>query len=275
MRVTIATEPAPGHVNEDFAAATAQTAVLLDGVGLSGVDDGGCLHGVAWYVRRLGGELLARLTDRPDADLRLALGDAIGDVSQSHRSTCDIDHPGTPSSTVVVATVKCGVLRYLVLADSTLVICGPERHQRVVTDSREADVGRRFRTGMDSVTGGTPDHDEARRSYVEALRGYRNRVGGFWVAAASPDAAAHALTGEVEVATAASALLLSDGASRLVDRFRLCDWDHVAQVSSTEGPEALLAAVREAESADPHGRRWPRGKIFDDATVVYCDRLAG
>jgi hypothetical protein len=28
--------------------------------------------------------------------------------------------------------------------------------------------------------------------------------------------------------------------------------------------------VREAESSDLDGSRWPRGKAHDDATVAYC-----
>ena len=31
----------------------------------------------------------------------------------------------------------------------------------------------------------------------------------------------------------------------------------------------LLRRTRKAEADDPHGRRWPRGKATDDATVLY------
>lgn len=48
MRVSIATEPAPGQSeNEDFAGAVARAAVLLDGAGSPGGEAGGCVHGVA------------------------------------------------------------------------------------------------------------------------------------------------------------------------------------------------------------------------------------
>jgi hypothetical protein len=272
MRVSMATESAPGHLNEDFAAATANTTVLLDGAGLSGVDDGGCLHGVAWYVRRLGGEILAGLVDQPASELGAVLADAIGAVADSHKATCDIGHPATPSSTVVIVNAWEGTLRYLVLADSVLVLHGSDQ-QIVISDDREATVGRRYRTTMDRVEGGTRAHDEARRAYVQTLLSYRNRPGGFWVAAADPDAACHALTGAVETANLKCALLLSDGASRIVDRFGLSTWDHVVELVASSGGEALLSAVRAAERADPHCERWPRGKVYDDATVVLCDRV--
>jgi hypothetical protein len=35
------------------------------------------------------------------------------------------------------------------------------------------------------------------------------------------------------------------------------------------GPSELVRRVRAAEAADPQGRRWPRTKHSDDATVVY------
>lgn len=270
MRVTIATEPAPGHGNEDFAAATANAAVLLDGAGLSGVDDGGCIHGVAWYVRRLGAELIAALAHRPASTLEKILADAINEVAASHHNTCDLNHPGTPSSTVVIVDFDEARLRYLVLADSVLVINGSGT-QHVICDDREAYAGRRHRRAMDAIPAGTPAHDEARRAYVEALRAHRNNSGGFWVAAADPQAASEALTGEVDRDQVESLLLLSDGASRPADRFEIMSWHEIVRLVHTAGGPALLRRVRDAEISDPRGRRWPRGKIHDDATIVYCN----
>jgi hypothetical protein len=68
-----------------------------------------------------------------------------------------------------------------------------------------------------------------------------------------------------------SLLLLSDGASRPVDRFGLRTWGEIVELVASSGCPTLLQLVRDAETSDPHGTRWPRGKIHDDATVVYCD----
>lgn len=38
---------------------------------------------------------------------------------------------------------------------------------------------------------------------------------------------------------------------------------------ATERGPALIAQVRETERTDPGGRRWPRGKRHDDATVAF------
>jgi hypothetical protein len=55
-----------------------------------------------------------------------------------------------------------------------------------------------------------------------------------------------------------TAVLLSDGASRLADRFQLATWDQLVKLLATDGPDALIDRVREAERSDPDGQRWPR-----------------
>ena len=67
--------------------------------------------------------------------------------------------------------------------------------------------------------------------------------------------------------------LLSDGAARAVDLFRLTDWPGVIELLSESGPQALVARVRAAERSDEVATRWPRNKISDDATALYCDDL--
>jgi hypothetical protein len=62
---------------------------------------------------------------------------------------------------------------------------------------------------------------------TRALRRARNRPGGYWVAAADPQAASQALTGILPGRSLQRAVLLSDGASRLVDPFRLATWEEL------------------------------------------------
>jgi hypothetical protein len=269
MRVTIATSPAkPDQPNEDFAAAWPAGAVLLDGAGLSGTTSK-CTHGVAWYARHLGGNLLAGLPS-VDASLRDILAQGIRETASLHSDVCDLDDPGTPSSTVVMVRLASRHVEYLVLADSVLVVSTVDGEPVVVTDGRADEVGRAFRQAMDATENDTPEHDEALRRYVQTSWEYRNRPGGFWVAAADPSVAAEALTGEVPLREAGSVALLSDGASRLVDLFGLADWREVLALLDSDGPEEVIRRVREAEDADPRGARWPRAKAHDDTTIAYC-----
>ncbi|GAA4182636.1 hypothetical protein GCM10022252_08840 [Streptosporangium oxazolinicum] len=101
------------------------------------------------------------------------------------------------------------------------------------------------------------------------MRAHRNVDGGFWVAAVDPLAAEQALTGTIPVDRVRAAAVLSDGASRLVDRFGLVTWRQLLDLLDHDGPAELIRQVREAERSDPNGSRWTRGKIFDDATAIY------
>jgi hypothetical protein len=64
-------------------------------------------------------------------------------------------------------------------------------------------------------------------------------------------------------------VLLSDGASRLVDVFGLATWEELLTLLDESGPGELVRRVRAAEAADPQGRRRPRTKSSDDATAIY------
>jgi hypothetical protein len=62
---------------------------------------------------------------------------------------------------------------------------------------------------------------------------------------------------------------MSDSASRVVDVFGLPSWSELLALLDDGGPAELVRRVRAAEAAAPQGRRWPRAKANDDATVVY------
>lgn len=269
MRLTLATDPAkPGKPNEDFAAASTDAIVLLDGAGTPPGAASGCLHGVAWYARTLGAAYLARITGTR-IPLAEALADAIDHVRSLHADTCDLDHPGSPSATVVALRLHDEELSYLVLADSVLVLDRPGQPPEIITDDRETHVGKELRKPMDALPSGTTEHGQAHRTYVETMRASRNRPGGFWVAAADPEAAQEALTGSLPLDAVNSVALLSDGASRLADRFDLLSWPELIATLDEGGPADLIARTRIAENSDPEARRWPRAKPRDDATAVH------
>lgn len=271
MLVSLATAPASAdRPNEDFAAADADTVVLLDGAGTPAGSDSGCIHGVSWFTRRLGAQLLIESGDTPRRPLPECLARAINQVHSLHEDTCDLTHAGSPSATVIAVRRNGDDLEYLVLADSVLLLDREDTSPLVVTDDSEARVGREHRKAMDALPTSSPEHKAALRQYVETLRSYRNTDGGFWVASSDPAAATHALTGAVPVATLRAVALLSDGASRIVDRFGLADWTDVLKLLAEEGPGELIRRLRAAEDSDPHGERWPRGKAKDDATAAYC-----
>jgi hypothetical protein len=262
MRVAMATSAGkPDWPNEDFVGAVPTAAVLLDGAGISGIESI-CRHGIAWYTHRLGGVVVGRLSRDDGADLTTILGDAIDEVTADHRDTCDVTNPSSPSATVALLRVNADNAEYLILSDSFLVLekrDGPV----VVTDGREVEIRKRYTAPLSATTEGTPEYEQALAVAIKGFRATRNQPGGFWVAKDDPRAADEAVVGSAPIADIVSAALLSNGASRVVDRFGLADWPQVMTLLATAGPAEIIRRVREAE----------QGQNQDDATVAYCTNL--
>ncbi|WP_233583875.1 protein phosphatase 2C domain-containing protein [Micromonospora sp. CV4] len=263
MRVTMASAAArPGRVNEDFTGAVPTAAVLIDGAGIPGAESV-CRHGVAWYANRLGGRLLSLLSVARDRSLPALLADAIEQVTDDHRGTCDVADPISPSATVAILRRSDDVFEHLVLGDSVVVLDRAAGAPLVVTDPREVIISRSYEAALEAVVA---DSDEYHR-ILRDLRANRNQPGGFWVAKDDPRAAEEAITGNCPVSELAGAVLLSNGASRVVDRFRLADWPGVLAVLASNGPAEIIRRVRQAEARD--------AVAADDATIAHCTDLGG
>ncbi|MCD0482146.1 integrase [Streptacidiphilus sp. ASG 303] len=269
MRIELATEAgSAARANEDFVLAAPGAFVVLDGV-TPGPRDPGCTHGVVWYVRSLGVRLLAAAAGVPDRPLADCLADAVAGTAAAHGGGCDLSAPGTPQATVAVGRLVGGRFEYLVLADCTVVLetgGGPV----AVTDDRVERAARGLRLAAAALPEGSAERAAARERYAAAVEGLRNRPGGFWTAAADPAVAGEALTGSVPASGLRAVAAMSDGASRFVDLLGLGDWSDVMRLLASHGPAELLSRVRRAEAGDPERRRWRRGKVSDDATVVHA-----
>ncbi len=244
MDVSFASTAAvPGHPNEDLVLAAGNFVIVLDGVTSPPHVPTGCRHDPVWLVRTLAAALAANLLHDTGPDLRSILENAICAVRDQHAHTCDLTHPESPSSTVAVLRERDEHVDYLVLCDSTLVLTDRAgRISRTVTDDRT--------TAMRGLT---------RAAVAER----RNQPGGFWVASTDPAAAGEALTGTVGTDTVSSALVCTDGVSRLVDAYGW-NWSELVE----HEPRDLVRLVRAAEtrSGPPAGSR----KQHDDATVARC-----
>ncbi|MFF8814507.1 hypothetical protein [Streptomyces pactum] len=255
MRIELATTPGdPQRPNEDYvsvalpASGLGGALALLDGVTPPPADDG-CVHGVPWFTARLGGALLELSGSRRDMTLADCLSLAIERTADKHRSTCDLSHKLTPQATVVLARWDEAWLEYLVLSDSALLLEAPDGTVTPVLDDR-----------IDRL-----------RAAGRTLAPLRNAEDGFFTAAADPQVASRAVTGEVPTDRIRALAALTDGAGRWVEVFGEGDWSRCFTVLRTEGPQGLIDRVRAAERADPAGARFPRGKAHDDAAALFAE----
>jgi hypothetical protein len=271
MQVTLASRRSPDATsNEDFIAATHTAVVVIDGASVPPGLGTGCIHGTAWFARRLGTQLLALLSTEANRSPADSLAQAITDVATLHADTCDLGHPGSPSATVAILREKPDAVDCLVLGDTTVLLEEPTGI-RILTDDRLENVAAGQHRAMHQHTTGSADHDRSFAELVTEQRRHRNQPDGFWVASTDPAAAQHALTDTVPRGGLQRAAVLSDGATRLVDRFGLLDWPSFLGILAQQGPDAIIQRVQAAEASDPDGQRWPRGKRHDDASAAFCD----
>ncbi|GAA4664627.1 MULTISPECIES: hypothetical protein [Amycolatopsis] len=229
---------------EDHVVVLDHAVVLLDGATSPSPD----LPPGGWYAGLLARELARLLRERPADDLRLLLSDAIAAVAGTHQLL-----PGSsPSSTVAMLRWDDERVDGLVLADSPIVAFTPDADR--LADDRLALLRAAGRLGT-----------------AAEVRALRNRPEGFWVAEADPAAATQALCRTWPREALRAALLASDGVSVGVDDYRLFDWPEALRLARQHGPQAVLDAVREAETGDPAGERWPRAKRHDDQALVLVD----
>lgn len=208
-------------------------------------------------MSRLGAHLGTGLaTTSSDTPLRTLLAHAIQSTANDHPD-CDLTDPLTPAATVAAVRVRRGFLDWLVLGDATVAWIDPTGRANSITDDR-ADH-------LDNAPIVTAD---VRRYDPKFVAKVRNQPGGFWVAAADPAAAQAALAGTVDTQEVAYVGLLTDGLTRLVDRYGWT-WPRLFAEVDSAGARSLVTAVRQAEQSDPDPDRW-RGKPNDDASAIIA-----
>lgn len=270
MDVTFAGRPIPraGGPYEDFVIATRDVIILLDGVSVPNGMETGCTHGTGWYVRELGIRLLQRAAQVPQKPLTNCLALSINEVAELHEGTCDLTHPGTPAATVAVLRAT-GRIDWLVLSDAVIALDTLYDGLQIIRDTSVESTAVDQAATVFATAAGTPEHAERRRELITERRTSRNTPGGYWIAAADPEAAGHAITGSMRPGRVRQAAVLSDGAARLVD-FGRTDWRGMFDLLEQHGPDELISQVRDAEASDVQCLTWPRTKPYDDATVAYA-----
>lgn len=275
LEFRVATDPgSPNKPNEDAFAILPTLAVVADGATSPPHLGDGCIHGPAWYAQTLVGFVAAAHLSRPAAEPADLLAEAIERTTRAHSGTCDVGHPGSPSATVaMLALSPDGYARWLVLGDCTFVACAG-LDPLVVSDDRLSRTSHAERAAVKEPGAASDPVEYARRidALVLAQRGYRNRPGGFWVAAADPRAGYESFIGSVAAEGPTNIALLTDGASRIVDLYGIHTWPAALKVLDIPGPIELISQLRDAEDSDQVASRFPRVKLRDDATVL-CGSL--
>lgn len=146
-------------------------------------------------------------------------------------------------ATVAILREQPEAIDWLVLGDTTILLEEPTGLQ-TLTDDRLEHVAAGQHRAMHHHATGSADHDRSLAELVTEQRRHRNHPDGFWVASIDPAAVQHALTDTVPRDGLQRGAVLSDGATRLVDRFGLLEWPSFLDVLAEQGPDAIIQQVR-------------------------------
>lgn len=163
--------------------------------------------------------------------------------------------PGIPLSQALADAIGDVRLRHFRTCD----LASPATPAATVTAVRAGSDGLDYLALSDSTVAADPGDGRPPIIISDAHR----------AASATADAALWASTGTFPRQGLRGIALLSDGATRITDRYGLLTWPAVLGVVRDHGPAELIRQVRAAEDSDPDCARWPRKKARDDATIVY------
>ena len=263
MRTAAAQLPEPPH-GADRIVVTGNTVIVLDGA--SAFEPASVPPGE--YASRLGTAIAAALAVAPEAPLASVLGEAI--TATAAELGLD-DEAGCPSSTVAMARLANGALDLLALGDS-YIFYGTGPGTGTLTDDRLAGLHlpqqRQYRERLAAGGGYGDAHRDLLRALQRGQRLRRNRPGGYWIAAADPAAASHALALTLPATAETWAVLATDGVVNTARHLGLDDWPALAR----SGPAALARLLRHCQDweqhTDPDGQRFPRSKRHDDKAIA-------
>jgi hypothetical protein len=239
------------------------TVIVLDGASAFGP----AAVSPAAYADRLGAELASAIAASVDAPLPGILATAISATANA----LDLRDDHGPSSTVTIARVSGTDADLLVLGDSYIAYRSADT-TAVLTDDRidrlNLPQARRYRERLAAGSGYDAAHSATLRELQTSQRARRNAPGGYWIASADPEAAAHVITRTVPVALLEWMVLATDGVVGTAEHLGLDDWEAIAR-SDQAGLSALLQRCHEWEAnTDPTGHQLPRAKRHDDKAIA-------
>jgi hypothetical protein len=253
-------------------------------------------HGVAWVIDGA--------TDLHGAPLTGAASDASWLAHSLDSALHACAHPGSGSEAVLRKRLKMIIEelimpRFAALSEGTsverwqspiasLLMLGETETGVEAIDLGDCRLAALDAKGASTLVGGPDDAADAesklaaqqsdadrplldRTATIARLRRLRaalNRNGPQWSVCLDPACADHARGLRLALERPAHLLLMTDGFSALVDRYRAYDAAGLVRAALDKGLQELGRELRAIETADAAGARHPRFKPSDDATAL-------
>jgi hypothetical protein len=261
MHVQTAQLPLP-PAGADRVVVTPGAVIVLDGASAFGP----AAISPAAYADRLGTEIASAINARPAGPLPQIIGTAIAATA----TALNLPDDDGPSSTVAIARVNDATADLLLLGDSYIAFRA-DNTMTVLTDDRIDHLGlpqaRLYRERLATGSGYGSAHAATLREFQAGQRARRNVPGGYWIASASPEAAHHAITVTLPVASLEWIALATDGAADAARHLGF-DWEAIARCDEASLSGLLQHCHEWEETTDPDGRQYPRAKRHDDKAIA-------
>jgi len=215
------------------------------------------------YVDTLGRFLVDGLT----TDHQIALTDLVKRAIEKTASVLDLRPDTSPSSTVAIARQDDDALDLLVLGDSQIATPHGEYVDTRIDSFAQAERAA-YRARLAQGHGYDETHGQLLRALQAEQARYRNGDDGYWIAAATPAAASHAISVRMDLASTPWLVLATDGAYRPMQHHRIDDWEAIAGKDSPELARLLEYLDRWEKDGDPNGAALPRAKCHDDKAIA-------
>jgi hypothetical protein len=266
---------ASGTVNEDRAGVAGDLAWVIDGAtDMVASPMTPAPTDASWIAEAIDARL-REIASAPPADLRQLpqlLADRLRAAFERVARRQPAGRHEHPSASGMIVRSGADRLEFVAIGDCSLLVKTRRGISRIGTD--EEDAGDAWVAG--ELTGLRAQSPGASADAVRAqlwrklgaARAAMNEADGYGVFSITATPGHFIRHGWLDIAPGDCALLASDGLMRLIDVFRSCTAEELAQAAVRSGVASLIADVREREAADAGCIRFPRAKALDDATGV-------
>jgi serine/threonine protein phosphatase PrpC len=275
----IATDPGEG-VNEDVGGSVAQAAWVLDGS--TGVGQGDFTPGetdAQWYVQQFDRFLRAEVEER-ETDLPTIVKRGIRTVAAEFADLTEdledeIGPAARPSATGAITRWTGTALEVLILGDCSVVLQPNDGEAQHLTGDNS--YAHRLEQAAERsmhqlMTEQRSSAAQAREQIWPQLRKDRwamRESDECWGLGMDPEAADHATHIQFDCSRLGQMYIMSDGFSRIVDKFGLCsDWQQATDWIAEQGIERAFERLRTIEQKDSDCTSFPRIKTHDDVAIA-------
>lgn len=264
--------------NEDFGYVCEDFGFIVDGAtGVSNIIVTNEISDAKWFSHKIGEYLKEALKDT-EKTLSDIVKEAIVYVDSEFSKFYRVSMAETkPSSTIAIFRKNNGLLEYLVLGDSPLLVKYKDGQIREFIANEQLIVLERENINklVEIANQREINVIEARPFVNEALlvqRQKMNKENGYYIIADDVKAVDHALCGTIRLDVIQSVMGMSDGFSQLYDVFGLYNKKQLfKEIENRKTFEELYRELYRAQENDKYCNEHPRFKVRDDVSVFYVE----